>query len=180
MTDDRRRWGASLTDLARRAVESYVRGVPMPPLPDDPALAAPAGAFVTVYVGGDLRGCIGRTDASDALGVVIAQCAVAAAADDPRFAPVHAGELGVLQVQVSLLSPLRPLLDPAALEVGRHGLVVEQGRHRGLLLPQVAVEHGWSAGEFLQHTCTKAGLPGDCWRSGASLFVFEAEVFGGA
>jgi AmmeMemoRadiSam system protein A len=141
-------------------------------------LAAPAAAFVTVKVGGELRGCIGRVDRTESLATVVARCARAAAFEDPRFDPIRPSDLPGLQVQVSVLSDPVPLADVTALEVGRHGLIVERGQCRGLLLPQVAVEYGWTPTEFLEHTCRKAGLSRDAWREGAELFVFEAEVFG--
>ena len=97
-----------------------------------------------------------------------------------RFVRVAASELPELSVEVSVLGPLEPVdpIDPAAIAIGRHGLVAEQGHRRGLLLPQVAGEHGWSAEEFLQQTCLKAGLPADAWRHGARIWRFDAEVFG--
>jgi AmmeMemoRadiSam system protein A len=175
--DTREDLGAAVVALARRAIEADLLGGPPPRAGDDERLAAPAAAFVTVKVGDELRGCIGRTDRTDALAAVVARCARAAAFEDPRFDPIQRSDLPALRVQVSLLSEPVPLADVAALEVGRHGLIVEQGRRRGLLLPQVAVEHGWTPTEFLEHTCRKAGLPPDAWREGASLSVFEAEVF---
>jgi AmmeMemoRadiSam system protein A len=175
--DTREPLGAAVVSLARRAIEADLLGGPPPRAGDDERLAAPGAAFVTVKVGGELRGCIGRTDRTDALAAVVARCARAAAFEDPRFDPIAPSDLPGLQVQVSVLSDPVPLADVAALDVGRHGLIVARGRRRGLLLPQVAVEHGWTPVEFLAHTCRKAGLPDDAWREGADLFVFEAEVF---
>jgi AmmeMemoRadiSam system protein A len=166
----------ALLALARQAVASAL-GLPAPDPARRPAFARVGGAFVTVHVDGELRGCIGIPEASRPLGDVIPYCARAAAFEDPRFRPLDATELDRLHVEISVLSPLTPLRDALDLHVGRHGLIVEQGGRRGLLLPQVATEHRWSAGEFLRHTCRKAGLPPDAWERGASLSVFEADVF---
>ena len=105
-------------------------------------------------------------------------CAGAAALEDPRFPPVRPDELARIDVEVSVLTPPARIADPGRIEVGRHGLVVTRGAHRGLLLPQVALEWGWTREEFLAHTCRKAGLPLDAWREGAQVFAFEAEIFG--
>jgi AmmeMemoRadiSam system protein A len=140
-------------------------------------LTQPGGAFVTLHNHGDLRGCIGHIEPTEPLGQVVARCAVAACSSDPRFAPITPTELGQLDIEISLLGPLEPIAGPHDIEVGRHGLVVESGWQRGLLLPQVATEWGWDAGAFLAHTCHKAGLPRDAWQHGAKLWRFEAEVF---
>jgi AmmeMemoRadiSam system protein A len=107
----------------------------------------------------------------------IAETAVAAAFYDSRFYPVTAAEAPRLKVEISVLSPLFPIA-PEEIEIGRHGLVVARGRQRGLLLPQVPVEHGWGRLKFLEQTCGKAGLPPDAWQHGAKLEAFVAEVFG--
>jgi AmmeMemoRadiSam system protein A len=167
---------AALLALARHTIASVLgRSSDRPS--DQPVFARAGGAFVTVHVGGDLRGCIGIPEASQPLGEVVAHCARAAACDDPRFRSIDASELERLEIEISVLSPLAPLRDVSELQVGRHGLVVEQGWRRGLLLPQVATEHGWTPAEFLRHTCRKAGLPLDAWERGASLSIFEAVVF---
>jgi len=108
---------------------------------------------------------------------VVQECAVAAATEDPRFPPVSPKELSFLRIEISVLTPLFPIL-PDEVEVGRHGLMVEQGRMRGLLLPQVPVEWGWDRETFLDQACVKAGLPPSAWRHGATLRAFTAEVFG--
>lgn len=142
-----------------------------------PALRTYAGAFVTLRKAGALRGCIGQIEPSDPLGAVVVHCAAAAALEDPRFPPVTDQELPLLSVEVSVLTPLRAVADVDEIEVGRHGLVVARGGRRGLLLPQVAVEWKWSRDEFLAQTCRKAGLPADAWQHGASIFVFETQVY---
>jgi len=139
-----------------------------------------SGAFVTIKRHGRLRGCIGTLECRRPLPEEIARVAVSAAREDPRFAPLSASELEDLDVEVSILGPLEPIdpLDPGAFEIGRHGLVVEQGWRRGLLLPQVATEWGWDREIFLAQTCVKAGLSPDAWRKGANVYRFSGEVFG--
>jgi AmmeMemoRadiSam system protein A len=141
-------------------------------------LARPGGAFVTLHKGGDLRGCIGHIEPVQPLGQVVPRCAVSAASSDPRFAPMAPDELDAIEIEISLLGPLEPISGPDDILVGHHGLVVERGWQRGLLLPQVATEWKWSAEEFFAHTCQKAGLPRDAWRKDAKIWRFEAEVFG--
>jgi AmmeMemoRadiSam system protein A len=165
-----------LLRLAREALEAHVRHA-IAPTPDlAPPLDSGCGAFVTIHHGQDLRGCLGRLTTDWPVGRVVVHLAEAVADSDPRFDPVRPEELDNLQIEISVLTPERPAR-PEDIEVGRHGLIVESGRHRGLLLPQVAVEHNWDARTFLQHTCLKAGLPPDAWEHGAQLSVFEAQVF---
>ncbi|HZR24803.1 MAG TPA: AmmeMemoRadiSam system protein A [Vicinamibacterales bacterium] len=169
---------AQLLRIAREAIAAHVRSTPAAVHNVEGALARPGGAFVTIHRHGDLRGCIGHIQASEPIGRVVARCAVAAATTDPRFPPISAAELDDIDLEISLLGPLEPIAGPGDIEIGRHGLVVEQGWNRGLLLPQVATEWNWNAETFLDHTCQKAGLPRDAWRNGAKLWRFEAEVFG--
>jgi AmmeMemoRadiSam system protein A len=136
-----------------------------------------AGAFVSLHLQGQLRGCIGRIEADAPLVDTIADCARLASSADPRFPAVTAAELDLLHVEISILGELEQVVLLDAIEIGRHGLLVEEGRCRGLLLPQVAVEWRWNAKAFVEHTCQKAGLPRDAWQHGAALWRFEAEVF---
>jgi AmmeMemoRadiSam system protein A len=170
--EDRR----ALLALARHAIRGAL-GLDAPAPAERPAFDRVLGAFVTVHVDGDLRGCIGMPEASEPLRAVVLHCARAAAFEDPRFAPIEASEIDRVSLEISVLSALAPLADLRSIEVGRHGLVIEQGWRRGLLLPQVATEHAWTATEFLRHTCRKAGLPIDAWERGAKLWTFEAVVF---
>jgi AmmeMemoRadiSam system protein A len=124
-----------------------------------------------------LRGCVGTFGTPKPLGRSVARLA-AAACCDPRFAPVEAHEIPALTIQISVLTPPRRVHDVLEIAIGRDGLLVEEGERRGLLLPQVAVEHRWDREAFLGHTCLKAQLPRDAWRNGASIYRFEAEVFG--
>jgi AmmeMemoRadiSam system protein A len=167
----------TLLSLARQAIVTAVtEGRLLVPLVEDPALQQALGAFVTLTMAGELRGCIGFIEPRYPLYETVARGGAAAALHDPRFPPVQTEELATLAVEISVLSPLAPAL-PESVRVGVHGLVVEQGAARGLLLPQVAVEWGWEREEFLAQTCRKAGLPLDAWRHGATLYTFSAEVF---
>ncbi|HZL98067.1 MAG TPA: AmmeMemoRadiSam system protein A [Terriglobales bacterium] len=168
----------SLLGIARRALEGYLGAGKIPPGEGaHGTLAAPGAAFVTLTKNGRLRGCIGYTQAVAPLFKVVQECAVAAATEDPRFPPVSPKELPSLRVEISVLTPLFPIR-PEEVEIGKHGLMVEQGRTRGLLLPQVPVEWGWDRETFLDQACVKAGLPPSAWRHGATLRAFTAEVFG--
>lgn len=170
---------AALLDIARRAVLAHLGAGPAPTLPASGPLAEPRGAFVTLHVSGELRGCLGSFRPEGSLAATVARMAVAAAKDDPRFPPVRADELGALEVAVSALAPPRALDDRRAVKVGEQGLLVRQGLHRGALLPKVAVEHGWDAEEFLKHACLKAGLHARAWQEPQTeVEVFEAEEFG--
>ena len=181
MTTDRDR--TLFLQIARDAITAHVTGgrhsaVGGPRPAEETVLSdRRGGVFVTIHHRGELRGCIGHIEADDALPRLIAKCAVAACSTDPRFPPVGPAELSDLKIELSLLGPLEPLAGPADIEVGRHGLVVEMGRQRGLLLPQVATEWHWDAVTFLSQTCRKAGLPADSWQRGATLWRFDADVF---
>jgi AmmeMemoRadiSam system protein A len=167
-----------LLQIARDAIVAHVlRGAPPTP-PHTGVSARVGGAFVTLHYCGDLRGCIGHVEATEPLAAVIVRCAVAACSADLRFRPVTAAELPDIDIELSLLGPLEPVIDVTNIEIGRHGLVVERRGHRGLLLPQVATEWRWDREAFLAHTCRKAGLPHDAWQLDAKLWRFEAEVFG--
>jgi hypothetical protein len=169
----------ALLGVARAAILHHLGLGPPPALPDAGGLGERRGAFVTLRRGGELRGCIGRFDPEQALSRTVAEMAVAAASQDPRFPPVEPEELDDLEIHVSALGPRRPFPGPDALRIGEHGLVIRQGWHRGTLLPVVAVERGWDAPTFLKHVCLKAGLRADAWRDPASTVeIFDAEEFG--
>jgi AmmeMemoRadiSam system protein A len=144
--------------------------------PPSTHLAEPRGAFTTLYFRGKLRGCVGYAFPVTPLFRTIAESARGAAFDDSRFSPVTRDEASELQVSISILSPPQPI-SPDQIEIGRHGLLISLGPYRGLLLPQVPLEHGWDRITFLQQTCKKAGLPPDAWQTGAKLEAFTAEVF---
>jgi uncharacterized protein len=138
-------------------------------------LLAPGACFVTLWRrdNGELRGCRGECSAHQPLASAVGLMALATALDDPRFAAVTASELADLRIEISVLTPLRPIA-PGQVEIGRHGLMIVEGRRRGLLLPQVAVEHHMDREQFLEAVCWKAGLPASAWQSGStSLWAFE-------
>lgn len=167
-----------LLRLARVAMEAAVRREPPPEPEGSPLLSVCAGAFVSLHLAGDLRGCIGQPDHRRPLGEVIVDCAAAAALRDPRFPPVRPSELAQILIELSVLTPLVPVARVDEIEIGRHGLVIRQASRQGLLLPQVASARRWTREEFLRQTCRKAGLPDGAWLQGAQIFSFEAEIFG--
>ncbi len=140
-------------------------------------LAESRGVFTTLYLNNALRGCVGYVFPISSVYRAVAETAVAAAFQDGRFPPVSAEEAPYLKVSLSILSPLKPIR-PEEIEIGLHGLLVSQSGQRGLLLPQVPIEHQWDRTTFLEQTCRKAGLPPDAWLNGALVEAFTAEVFG--
>jgi hypothetical protein len=170
---------AALLGIARGSVLAHLGLAPAPALPAGGRLAEERGAFVTLHVAGELRGCIGSFRPQGSLAQTVARMAIAAASEDPRFPALRPGEVPELQVSVSALEPPHRLPDPRTVEVGRQGLVVKKGWHRGALLPKVATEQGWDAEQFLRHTCLKAGLPPSAWRDeDCEVEAFEADEFG--
>lgn len=167
-----------LLAIARAALTAHVAGLPRPVPDATGTLARRAGAFVTLESLGALRGCIGHIEPTDPVALIVARCAIAAATSDPRFPPVRADELALLHIELSILGPLQPLAAIEEIEIGRHGLLVARGSNRGLLLPQVASERNWSVAAFVAQTCVKAGLEPEAWRRDATVWRFEAEVFG--
>jgi AmmeMemoRadiSam system protein A len=140
-------------------------------------LSEPRGVFTSLYKSDELRGCVGYVLPAFPLYRAVAETARAAAFDDNRFPPVLTEELPHLQVELSILTPPSPI-QPEEIEIGRHGLLATWHGRRGLLLPQVPVEHEWDRVTFLEQTCRKAGLPLDAWKKGATLHGFTAEIFG--
>jgi uncharacterized protein len=166
-----------LLQLARASLEAAVSRQRLPEPQMVPAHLREIGnAFVTLRRGDELRGCVGYIELDEPLYKVIIDSAAAAALRDFRFLPVSPTEAPGLQIEISVLSAPHAAL-PEEIEVGVHGIIVTQGRFRGLLLPQVATERDWTATKLLQETCKKAGLPADCWRQGAKIEVFTAEIF---
>ena len=168
----------SLLELARRAIaEAVSLQKPAERIPHSGVFAEKRGVFVTLHARGRLRGCIGVIEALEPLGESITRCAVSAAFEDPRFSPVTQEQLGELQIELSLLSPAEPIL-PENIEIGKHGLLISQAAKRGLLLPQVAVQHKLSCEQFLEETCRKAGLDAHAWREPETqILAFTCEVF---
>jgi MEMO1 family protein len=170
----------SLLRIARNTLESHIRtGKVAEAKPLTPKLSEKRGAFVTLHEQGELRGCIGYVEPVKPVYQAVNEMAVAASTEDPRFPPVEVNELDKIDIEITVLSPLRPLPSPDSVVVGKHGLVIRKGYRSGLLLPQVPVEQGWDREQFLTHTCLKAGLPPDAYKaSDARLFCFTGQVFG--
>ncbi len=167
-----------LLKIARASIEAHLKGLPEPEFDvTSRGLLEKRGAFVTLHREGRLRGCIGVFESQKPLYRTVAEMALSAAFNDPRFPPLSPHELDSIDIEISALSPLREINDPNEIEVGRHGIYIIKGAHRGVLLPQVAVEHGFDRETFLDQTCLKAGLGPGCWREGARILVFEAEIF---
>lgn len=164
--------------VARESIQAHLKGQPDPLPPDPPPLLAqPMGVFVTLTKHGRLRGCIGYLDAVKPLIAAVQEMAVAAAFRDPRFPPLREEELADLEIEISVLSPMRQIKDVKEIQVGRDGLYLERGPCRGLLLPQVATQYGWDRLTFLSQTCGKAGLPADAWEDPATkIYVFSADI----
>lgn len=163
--------------IAREAIAAHLDGREYQPEPDE-ELDYKRGAFVTLKIDGDLRGCIGQIRARDPLHKVIADMAVAAAFDDPRFPRLTPDEFARLEYEISVLTPLERVKDFSEIKIGRDGLMIRLDMHSGLLLPQVASEYGWTAKEFLEQTCLKAGLPKESYKDKyAEVYRFSAEVF---
>jgi AmmeMemoRadiSam system protein A len=168
-----------LLNLARKAIENRLQGSPKPTREGETSkLAEKRGAFVTLKIKGQLRGCIGHTQAMKPLSQTVIDMAEAAAFQDPRFPPLSKQELKDLSVEISALTPFKQIKDINEIQVGKHGLLIERGFNAGLLLPQVATEYGWDRETFLEHTCRKADLPKDAWKDKKTkIQVFSAEVF---
>jgi len=169
--------------LARRTIEQRIGRTNPPPVALTPVFSEKRGVFVTLKEHGDLRGCIGFPQPVMTLGDAIRDAAIAAAVEDPRFLPVSRSEIPLLEVEVTVLTlPVRldcdPMERPGKIEIGKHGLIIRGMGSGGLLLPQVPVEWNWTALEFLDHTCMKAGLQPKCWRSeSVELYTFEGQIF---
>jgi AmmeMemoRadiSam system protein A len=167
---------ALLLRLAHEAIAAALAQREISMTPPSAHLAVPRGAFTTLYYRGSLRGCVGYVMPVTPLYRTVAETARGAALDDSRFSPVTIEESRELQVSLSILSKPEPI-QADQIEVGRHGLLISHGPYRGLLLPQVPVEHGWDRTTFLEQTCRKAGLPLNVWQSGAKIEAFTAEIF---
>lgn len=167
----------SLLQLAHESILSALEEREISFDPPNPHFAEPRGAFTSLYLNGQLRGCVGYVLPTSSVYRAVAETARAAAFEDTRFNPVTIEEARLLQIELSILSPPQPIT-AEAIEVGRHGLLISTSFRRGLLLPQVAADHHWDRITFLEQTCRKAGLPTDAWQKGATIEAFTAEVFG--
>jgi AmmeMemoRadiSam system protein A len=145
--------------------------------PPSAHLAEPRGVFTSLYLKGELRGCVGYVASVSSVYRAVAETSRAAAFEDTRFPPVTLDQAPHLAIDLSILAQPQQI-QPEAIEIGRHGLLITMAARRGLLLPQVAVEHNWDRTTFLEQTCRKAGLPVDAWKKGATIEAFSAEIFG--
>jgi AmmeMemoRadiSam system protein A len=166
-----------LLRLAHESILSALEGRDIPLDPPTDHLAEPRGAFTSLYLRGELRGCVGYVLPVSPVYRAVADTARAAAFEDTRFYPVTLPEARDLEIELSILSPPQPV-SAEAVEIGRHGLLISMAGHRGLLLPQVPTEHHWDRTTFLEQACRKAGLPLDAWKQGATIEAFTAEIFG--
>jgi AmmeMemoRadiSam system protein A len=168
----------TLKKIARAAIEEALFGRKGEAVEVPESLKRKGGAFVTLKRRGELRGCIGYTEAVMPLWETVKQVAVQSAFHDPRFPGIEEREWADIDMEISVLTPFVRISSIEEIEVGRHGLYMEKGRHSGLLLPQVATEQGWDRTTFLRYTCWKAGLPEDVWKSkDTAIYIFSAEVF---
>jgi hypothetical protein len=169
---------ARLLEIARESISGFLMTREIPNFEVSDNLRRPGAGFVTLEKHDQLRGCIGYTEALRPLYQTVAECAVKAAVADRRFLPVQAAELDSLHIEISVLTPLQAVKSLEEIEVGRDGLMIAKGAHRGLLLPQVATDWGWNREEFLRQTCRKAGLPLTAYESPqATIYKFQAVIF---
>ncbi len=169
-----------LLKIARNTIREHLfKGEILDLKETDPQLKEPMGAFVTLRKQGQLRGCIGNIIADKPLYLTVRDMAIASATQDPRFRPLNKDELQEVTIEISVLSIPKEAKDPDEIKPGEHGVIVRDGLHGGVYLPQVAAETGWSKKEFMDSLCRdKAGMQADAWRSGkCNIFIFTAQVF---
>ncbi len=166
--------------LARKTIADKLgihEDIEIPPLNDE-IFNEKCGAFVTLHIRGNLRGCIGYIEGIKSIPSTVKEMATASAFSDPRFSSLTREEYRQIDIEISILSPVEKVNDIDEIVVGRDGLIITRGYNRGLLLPQVPVEQGWDRDTFLSHTCYKAGLPADSWKKPDVLIEkFSAQVF---
>ena len=170
-----------LLTLARNTIVSQIKTAKALEVEvDDPALEEIRGAFVTIHRAGQLRGCIGNIIGTEPLYIGVRDMAIAASTQDPRFPPLSEAELADIDIEISVLTPLKKITELDEIILGTHGVLVRQGFNSGVYLPQVATETGWSKEEFMNSLCAqKAGISADAWKKGeCEIYVFSAEVFG--
>lgn len=169
----------TLLSIAKTVIERRVKNQNLPKFDiSSDTLREERGAFVTLHKHGSLRGCIGNIHGTKPLYITIEEMAIASAFNDPRFKPVTEGEIKDLDIEISVLTPLRKIDDVEDIQVGKHGIYIEKGYHSGLLLPQVATEYRWDSTTFLEQTCNKAGLPKSAWKDkDTRIYIFSADIF---
>lgn len=171
-----------LLAMAKQSIVSAVKHLASadfdPPDSFSESLQSHAGAFVTIEIDRRLRGCVGFIRGEQALVRTVGEAAISAALHDTRFLPLSESELDFIEIEISVLSPMRRIYGVEEIEAGTHGLLMESGMHHGLLLPQVASEYQWNSMTFLEQTCIKAGLPKKAWQlKETEIYVFTADVF---
>jgi hypothetical protein len=176
LTEEEKR---TLHQIAKTVIENKAKGKAVPDFKiESTTLKENRGAFVTIQKKGQLRGCIGYIEGHGPLYKTIEEMAEAAAFRDPRFSPVKEKELPELDIEISVLTPLKKITNVNEIEVGKHGIYIKKGWFSGLLLPQVATEYGWDRQTFLEHTCQKAGLPSNAWKEkDTEIYIFSADIF---
>jgi AmmeMemoRadiSam system protein A len=169
----------TLHQIAKTVIENKAKGKAVPDFKiESTTLKENRGAFVTLHKKGQLRGCIGYIEGRGPLHKTIEEMAEAAAFRDPRFTPVKEKELPELDLEISVLTPLKRISDVNEIQVGKHGIYIKKGWYSGLLLPQVATEYRWDRQTFLEHTCQKAGLPSNAWKEkDTEIYIFSADIF---
>jgi len=176
LTDDEKK---TLHNIALAAIKKRLGNEP-PVLPKSTTdtLNEKRGAFVSLHKHGQLRGCIGYVHGFKPLAKAINDMAIAAAFKDPRFPPLNENELEDLNIEISVLTPMKQISNINEIEVGKHGLMMIKGPYSGLLLPQVATQYNWDRQTFLSETCHKAGLPTDAWKDDdTEIYIFSADIF---
>jgi len=169
---------SELLVIAREAIEHKINNESYNPAPrEEKKLNDRAGCFVTIKQQGILRGCIGNFQSQLPLYREVAQMAVASATEDPRFPPLQKADLENIDLEITVLSPLQKIECTDEIIVGTHGIYIEKGLYRGVLLPQVAIEHNWNRLTFLQQTCLKAGLNAEDWQlPDAEIYIFSGQI----
>jgi AmmeMemoRadiSam system protein A len=175
----------TLLRIARLTLEKWIKEKKYPSEKEiesydiTPRIQEKAGVFVSLHKLGELRGCIGYVAETTSILQSVIENTVNAASKDYRFSPLEEDELDLVGIEISVMTPLTPVKDIETIVIGRDGLIIEKGFHRGLLLPQVAPEWGWDKYEFLEQTCRKAGLPSDAYlKKDVRILRFQAQVFG--
>lgn len=171
----------TLLNIARTTLERYIKTKTMPDSKEYDItvhLEEERGVFVTLTKNGDLRGCIGYIEGRGPLYRAVMENAINAACHDPRFPPVSSEELQSINIEISVMSPLKKIEGFEEIIVGKHGLIIQKGYRRGVLLPQVATEYGWDRNTFLEHVSLKAGLNNNAWKDKeAIIYIFSAQIF---
>lgn len=167
-----------LLDLARKAISQHLKTKKTLTIEiKDENLMEKRGAFVTLKLKNELRGCIGYPIPYDPLYKTVIDAAISAASMDYRFKALKVKELPQVKIEISILTLPMPVKNILEIEVGKHGIIITEGKNKGLLLPQVPVEWNWDLETYLRHGSMKAGLEKNAWKKGAKIEIFSAQVF---